>query len=159
VQGSFAPAGATSGSAPWTPATFEKAAKAFNRISFYIFSGHRSELWIFGIQNWIAPVGHCFAHSPQFTHSAESIDARLFITLAAPLGQDFSHFLHPIHPALQTFLVYAPLSQLEQATKALAVAGIISIKWFGHCFAHIPHPTHKVLSTTAISFSIEIAPY
>jgi hypothetical protein len=45
-----------------------------------------------------------------FLHLAQSMRARLDSTPIAPVGQAFSHFLHPMQPALQTFETAAPAS-------------------------------------------------
>ena len=55
-----------------------------------------------------AIVGHSLAQRPQFLHFSGSIMARLFSTLTASNLQAFSHFLHPMQPLVQAFLVLAP---------------------------------------------------
>ena len=98
------------------------------------------------------------AQSPQFLHFSGSIIARLFSTLTASNLQAFSHFLHPIHPLEQAFLVLAPGSVEWHCTITLFLAGAILITRLGQVFAQIPQPTHISLLTTATPSHTWIAP-
>ena len=82
----------------------------------------------------------------------------MFSTVIAPTGQDFSHFLHPIHPALHLSFTSLPLSLELQSTTTSCLAGFFFINPFGHISIHFPQRTHFSSSTTATPSTTDNAP-
>ena len=53
--------------------------------------------------------------------------ARLSVTVIAPLGQVFSHFLQPMQLTLHAFMATGPFAFELQVTTTFEAAGIISM--------------------------------
>ena len=79
------------------------------------------------------------------------------MTVIAPVGQFFWHFMQPMQEALQTFIATAPLSLLLQSTVTLEAFGIISMIFCGQVLEQIAQPMQRRGSTWAMPFSMQIA--
>ena len=86
-------------------------------------------------------LGQTSAHLPQPMHFAGRCRAfaQKFVAIfTAPTSHAFMHLPQPIQPTLQTFIVSAPLSQLEQRTTACFFSGTKLMSPFGHAAVHLP---------------------
>ena len=104
-------------------------------------------------------LGQTSAHLPQPMHFAGSTFAQKFVTFTAPTSHAFMHLPQPIQPTLQTFIVSAPLSQLEQRTTACFFSGTKLMSPFGHAAVHFAQPRHFAGSIDAMPLQMLIAPY
>lgn len=103
--------------------------------------------------------GQASTHLPQPTHLAGSTFAQKFSTCTAPYSQDFTHFMQPMQPILQTFVVCAPLSQFEQRTTACFLSGTKLMSPFGQAATHCEQPRHLCGSIDARPLQMLTAPY
>ena len=102
-------------------------------------------------------LGQTSAHLPQPMHFAGSTFAQKFVTFTAPTSHAFMHLPQPIQPTLQTFIVSAPLSQLEQRTTACFFSGtkLMSPSDMQRCILRSRGIRHLVFTGIATNVCVE----
>lgn len=130
------------------------------RVRGFFGNGYTFKAYPLGVMRSMQPTGQASWHFPQPIHFSGSTLATKFSTLTAPYSHALTHFIQPMHAALQCFLATAPFSLLLQRTAAcVTLSGNIFIRPLGQVLTHALQLWHAIVETLATPSQICIASY